>query len=539
MYKMALLAVENLSFSYPQCADRALEDISFSLNRGDFMLICGATGSGKSTLLRCLKREIRPQGTLHGKILYQGQTIESLSDAQSAQAIGFVGQRPEEQLVTDKVWQELSFGLENLGLDRQLIRRRTAETACYFGLESLFERETAALSGGQKQLINLASVMAMQPDILLLDEPTAQLDPIAAENFLSMVLKLNREQSLTVILIEHRLEEALPLCGSVLALEKGRSLIYGETREVAKRLRTHPHLSKALPAATRLSACLGEEKCPLTVREGRAMLEGRRALNWPGSAENEAPSKAKPALAFSDVYFRYKREAQDVLNGLSFRAEAGKITCILGGNGSGKSTALGCAAGLLKPYAGRIEVFGRPLKSYKGQALYQGVLAMLPQDVQTLFLCSTVREELEGIDYSAFPLDFTPHMEKHPYDLSGGEQQALGLCKALALRPKLLLLDEPTKGLDAGARDSVAFVLRQLKAQGLSIVAVTHDVEFAASCADRCALFFRGEIISMQTPHAFFAENAYYSTAIGRMTRGVCDGVITVEEAARRLGGCV
>lgn len=536
---MALLAVENLSFSYPQCADRALEDISFSLNRGDFMLICGATGSGKSTLLRCLKREIRPQGTLHGKILYQGQKIESLSDAQSAQAIGFVGQRPEEQLVTDKVWQELSFGLENLGLDRQLIRRRTAETACYFGLESLFERETAALSGGQKQLINLASVMAMQPDILLLDEPTAQLDPIAAENFLSMVLKLNREQSLTVILIEHRLEEALPLCGSVLALEKGRSLIYGETREVAKRLRTHPHLSKALPAATRLSACLGEEKCPLTVREGRAMLEGRRALNWPGSAENEAPSKAKPALAFSDVYFRYKREAQDVLNGLSFRAEAGEITCILGGNGSGKSTALGCAAGLLKPYAGRIEVFGRPLKSYKGQALYQGVLAMLPQDVQTLFLCSTVREELEGIDYSAFPLDFTPHMEKHPYDLSGGEQQALGLCKALALRPKLLLLDEPTKGLDAGARDSVAFVLRQLKAQGLSIVAVTHDVEFAASCADRCALFFRGEIISMQTPHAFFAENAYYSTAIGRMTRGVCDGVITVEEAARRLGGCV
>lgn len=534
---MALLAVENLSFAYPQCERRALQEVSFSLNQGDFMLICGATGSGKSTLLRCLKREIRPEGTLQGQILYKGQPLDSLSDAQSARAIGFVGQRPEEQLVTDRVWQELAFGLENLGLDRQLIRRRTAEVACYFGLEALFERETAALSGGQKQLVNLASVMAMQPDVLLLDEPTAQLDPIAAENFLSMVCKLNRELSLTVILIEHRLEEALPLCRSVLALEKGRVLVCGETREAARRLRVHPHLSKALPAATRLSACLGAEECPLTVREGRTMLEGRRAAEEIRAAEHGGLYGEKPALAFSDVYFRYHRDSQDVLRGLSFRAEAGEVTCILGGNGSGKSTALGCAAGLLKPYAGRIEVFGRPLKRYKGQSLYQGVLAMLPQDVQTLFLKSTVREELEGIDYSAFPLDFAPHLEKHPYDLSGGEQQALGLCRALALKPRLLLLDEPTKGLDAYARDGVAELLRQLKGQGLSIVAVTHDVEFAAACADRCALFFRGEIISMQTPHAFFAENAYYATAIGRMTRGVCDGAITVKEAARRLGG--
>ncbi len=533
---MALLTVENLSFTYPQNAQATLENISFSLEKGDFLLMCGATGSGKSTLLRCLKRELRPQGTLKGRLLYQGEALDELDEAKSAQLIGFVGQRPEQQLVTDKVWHELAFGLENLGCDQQFIRRRVAETAAYFGLEALFDRNTATLSGGQKQLVNLAAVMAMQPEILLLDEPTAQLDPIAAEAFLTTVQKLNRELSLTVILIEHRLEEALPLSGRVLALEGGSVLAFDETRQAARQLRAHPLLRQALPAATRLSACLETPTCPLTVREGRALWAEQRIR--PFDLPEEVPTPVQEAaLRFSDVYFRYQKASDDVLRGLSFRAEAGEVTCLLGGNGSGKSTALGCAAALLRPYAGRIEVFGKPLKAYRGQALYQGVLAMLPQDVQTLFLASTVREELQGIDTSAFPLDFTPHLDKHPYDLSGGEQQALGLCKALACRPRLLLLDEPTKGLDAQARDRIAALLRALKVQGLSIVCVTHDVDFAAACADRCALFFRGEIVSMQPPRAFFAENAYYAPAVGRMLRGLCDGVMTVEEVASRMGG--
>ena len=527
---MALLEIENLSFSYPESEKRVLDHVSLSLERGDFLLVCGATGSGKSTLLRCLKRELTPLGTLSGRIRYAGKPLAELSDCESARLIGFVGQKPEQQLVTDKVWHELAFGLENLGTPSPLIRRRVAETAAYFNLEDCFERDVSSLSGGQKQLVNLAAVMAMRPEVLLLDEPTAQLDPIAAENFLSTLEKLNRELSLTIVLIEHRLEEALPLSNRLLALENGKALVFDETRRAARALREHPVLSRALPGAARLSALWHEDDCPLTVREGRALIE-RRGGSFRALADEERNEKSA-ALAFKDVYFRYDRSGEDVLRGTAFRAAEGEITCLLGGNGSGKSTLLNCASGLLRPYAGRIEVFGKPIRAYKGQALYQGVLALLPQDVQTMFLAATVREELKGVDYSAFPVDFEPFLDKHPYDLSGGEQQALGLIKALAAKPRLLLLDEPTKGLDARARGGVADMLKALRAQGLSIVCVTHDVEFAAACADRCALFFRGDVVSMDRPRAFFGGNAYYVPAAGRMARGLCEGALTVEELA-------
>ena len=527
---MALLEIENLSFSYPESEKRVLDNVSFSLERGDFLLVCGATGSGKSTLLRCLKRELTPLGALSGRVLYGGKPLDELPDRESARLIGFVGQRPEQQLVTDKVWHELAFGLENLGAPSSLIRRRVAETAAYFDLEDYFEREVSSLSGGQKQLVNLAAVMAMRPEVLLLDEPTAQLDPIAAESFLSTLEKLNRELSLTIVLIEHRLEEALPLSNRLLALENGKALVFDETRRAARALREHPVLSRALPGATRLSALLHEDDCPLTVREGRALLERRGGAFR--TLVDEPHDEERAALAFRDVYFRYERSGADVLRGTAFRAAEGEITCLLGGNGSGKSTLLNCAAGLLRPYAGRVEVFGRPIRAYKGQALYQGVLALLPQDVQTMFLAATVREELKGVDYSAFPVDFEPLLDKHPYDLSGGEQQALGLIKALAAKPRLLLLDEPTKGLDARARDGVADILKALRARGLSIVCVTHDVEFAAACADQCALFFRGDVVSMDRPRAFFGGNAYYVPAAGRMARGLCEGALTVEELA-------
>ena len=528
---MALLEIENLSFAYPQGKGRVLDDVSFSLERGDFLLVCGATGSGKSTLLRCLKRELTPLGNLSGRIRYAGKPLAELPERENARLIGFVGQKPEQQLVTDKVWHELAFGLENLGAPSSLIRRRVAETAAYFDLEDCFERDVSSLSGGQKQLVNLAAVMAMRPEILLLDEPTAQLDPIAAENFLSTLEKLNRELSLTIVLIEHRLEETLPLSNRVLALENGKTLVFDETRRAARALREHPVLSRALPGALRLSALLHEDACPLTVREGRALLE-RRGGAFRTLSDEMHDERRAAALSFRDVYFRYGRSGEDVLRGASFRAAQGEITCLLGGNGAGKSTLLGCAAGLLRPYAGRIEVFGKSIRSYKGQALYQGVMAMLPQDVETMFLASTVREELKDVDYSAFPVDFTPLLDKHPYDLSGGEQQALGLVKALAAKPRLLLLDEPTKGLDARARDAVAEILRALRAQGLSIVCVTHDVEFAAACADRCALFFRGDAVSADRPRAFFGGNAYYVPAAGRMARGLCEGALTVEELA-------
>jgi len=274
-------------------------------------------------------------------------------------------------------------------------------------------------------------------------------------------------------------------------------------------------------------------ECPLTVREGRRWLE-ENFDNAVRSLERADYTHASAcALEISDLWFRYERGTPDVLRGAELKVYEGEIYCLLGGNGSGKSTLLSAAAGLLKPYAGGVKVFGKKLKDYKNQSLYKECLTFLPQDVQTAFLCSTVREELReaGAEPDGLPYDLTPLLDKHPYDISGGQQQLVALAKVLATKPRLLLLDEPTKGLDAYARAGIQNVLKKLKAQGMTILAVTHDVDFAANVADRCALFFRGEVVSEDVPSVFFADNSYYTTAVNRMTRDFYDGAVTLEDA--------
>ncbi len=438
--------------------------------------------------------------------------------------------------MTDKVWHELAFGLENLNIPSGEIRRRVSEMACYFGIEEWFDKSVNELSGGQKQLLNLAGVMVMQPDVLLLDEPTAQLDPIAAQEFISTVSRLNRELSLTVIIVEHRLEDVLACANKLLVLENGGISDYADVRTVAQNLRSKPELLKGMPAAVRLYSRFDKTcVCPITVREGRDFIE-RGFKNSVRCVQGKPyVHSAAPALEFSDVFFRYSRGEPDVLRGLSFTVYEGEIFCILGGNGSGKSTALEAVAGLNKIYSGAIRVFGKKLGDYKNQSLYRSCLSMLPQDVQTVFLKNTVREELEdaSVQAQALPYDLTPLYDKHPYDLSGGQQQLVALAKALAAEPRLLLLDEPTKGLDAHAKRGIVNILKGLKASGVTVVIVTHDAEFAAECADRCAMFFRGEIVSCDTPDRFFPSNSFYTTAANRMTRGYYDGVVTVEDAVR------
>jgi len=531
---MEILAVKELSFTYPLCTQKALDKVSFSVEKGDFTVVCGATGSGKSTLLRMLKQELTPLGDKTGEIIYNGKPLDKLDEMTSACKIGFVMQRPEQQLVTDKVWHELAFGLENMGLPQQMIRRRVSEMSSYFGIEAWFDKNVSDLSGGQKQILNLAAVMVMQPDILILDEPTAQLDPIAASDFIGTLQKLNRELSLTIILVEHRLEDVIPVCDKLLVMEKGSVLDYGASRNIAENMRSHPAILQAMPAAVRLYSKLNVlSPCPLTVREGRRFIEEHFENTAKSKEQGDYAHNQTPALEFSDVWFRYARELPDVLSGLDLTVYNSELFCILGGNGSGKTTALGAAAGLNKFYAGNIKVFGKKLKDYKNQSLYRSCLSLLPQDVQTVFLRNTVREELAEVGGSnvELPYDLTPLMDKHPYDLSGGEQQLVALAKVLAAKPKLLLLDEPTKGLDAYAKNGIIHVLKKLQATGVTIVAVTHDVEFAAQCADRCALFFRGEITSIDTPVKFFAENTFYTTAANRMTRGIFGGVVTVDDA--------
>ncbi|MBO5298911.1 MAG: ABC transporter ATP-binding protein, partial [Clostridia bacterium] len=246
---MEILKIEDLSFSYPLCEKKALKNISFTVERGDFVTVCGATGSGKSTLMRMLKKELIPLGELTGKVYYKGKDLDTLSEKETTCSIGFVAQRPEEQIVTDKVWHELAFGLENMGLPKDVIRRRVSEMTCYFGIEDWFEKSVNELSGGQKQLLNLASVMVMQPDILILDEPTAQLDPIAASDFIATLSKLNRDLSLTVVITEHRLEDVIPVGNKLLAMENGEIVKYGETRSAISALYGNKTLIEGMPAA--------------------------------------------------------------------------------------------------------------------------------------------------------------------------------------------------------------------------------------------------------------------------------------------------
>ena len=532
---MAFIDLSHVSFTYPQCERPVLEDISFSVERGELIAVCGATGSGKSTLLRLLKRELTPQGNITGSIRIADEMQQNLDEKTAAYKIGYVMQRPEQQLVTDKVWHELAFGLENMHLPQRVIARRVAEIAAYFDMESWFDQDVAALSGGQKQLLNLASVMVMQPDVLILDEPTAQLDPIAAGDFIATIHKINRELGLTVLIAEHRLEEIIPICDRMLVLENGRIFACDVSARVIEKMKDSPLLC-AMPAAARVYHALnGQGKCPLDVREGRNYITDHYQRRIRALESAPCAPVTKEALAISEVYYRYEKSAPDVLSGLNLTVRENEIFCLLGGNGSGKTTALNVAAGILKAYSGSVRVFGKRLREYRNQSLYHECLTMLPQDVQTVFLCNTVREELkeaqEGL--ALLPFDLTHLFDQHPYDLSGGEQQLVALAKVLSTKPRLLLLDEPTKGIDAAAKQKLLTVLRKLKEKGMTIAIVTHDVEFTALCADRCALFFRGNIISEGTPRAFFAENSFYTTAVSRMTRGYYDNAVTVEDAVQ------
>lgn len=543
---MEILSVENLGFSYPECNKKALEGVSFGVEKGDFVTVCGRTGSGKTTLLKLLKRQLAPKGDISGVVKYKGTPLFELDELDSVSKIGFVMQNPEHQIVTDKVWHELAFGLENLGLPNEIIQGRVAETASFFGIEEWFEKEVSTLSGGQKQLLNLASVMAMQPEILILDEPTSRLDPIAASEFLSTLSKLNRELMLTAIIVEHRLEEVIPLSNRLLVLDEGKMLAFGGTGYTLEKISKIPSLTDGMPAAFRLFSRFGgfgATPFPLTVREGREFIENNFENKIKNLPEGEYKQNISVALEFSKVFFRYIRQSPDVLYNLDFKVYEGEIFCILGGNGSGKTTLLSAAAGLFRPYSGDIKIFGKNIKEYKNQSLYKNCLSLLPQDVQTVFLKNTVKEELADAkaETEKLPFDLSNLLDKHPYDLSGGEQQLVALAKALAGKPRLLLLDEPTQGLDAHTKKGIGKIIRELSDSGVTVLIVSHDVEFAASLAHRCGLLFRGTITSVGTPREFFSRNSFYTTAISRMTRGIFENAVTVEdaEALCRLNGRV
>lgn len=557
---MALFEITDLTFSYPDAARPALQHIDLAIELGTFTAVCGTSGCGKTTLLRHLKTTLTPHGTRQGSVRFAGRELEEVDEREQTRAIGFVLQSPEAQIVTDTVWHELSFGLENLGESQQAMRIRVAEMASYLGIEAWFHRRVDELSGGQKQLLNLAAVLAMQPRVLVLDEPTAQLDPLAARTFLDTVRRVNMDLGVTVVMSEHRLEDVLPLADRVLVLDEGRTLIYDEPRAVGRALVEHEFF-RAMPSPLRIQAASGlAGASPLTVREGRAWLDAQVAapVGSAGVTGDEAQAAgamgerhavdtptSEVVLSCTDAWFRYERREPDVLRALSLNVHRGELFCLLGGNGAGKTTALSMLAGLLQPYRGSVSVFGKRLHP-RERATRSGAIGMLPQDPQCLFVEDTVRAD--ALDVLSDRTDLTPEererrlaqvaeqveiahvLDRHPYDLSGGEQQRAALAKVLLLEPKILLLDEPTKGLDALHKDRLADLLAHLRAQGMTVLVASHDIEFCAEHATRCALLFDGEVTAEADAHAFFGGNGFYTTAANRMARHLFPQAITVEE---------
>ena len=555
---MEILRVDGLKFSYPNQLKKALNNINFSIDEGDFVLICGESGCGKSTLLRHLKPELSPHGQVSGDIYYYSQKINDYSSKQLASEIGYVLQNPDSQIVTDKVWHELAFGLENMGLDTQSIRLRVAEMASFFGIQGWFRKNVNDLSGGQKQLLNLASIMAMQPKILILDEPTSQLDPIAAKDFIDTLVRINKELSTTIIMTEHNLEDIYSVCDKVIVMEDGK-VICNDTNykvvDILSRDKNHK-MVKSLPTPSKIYNQLngyleGASKSPLTVKDCRQWLNDSMdevTITKLDDSETEININEKDreiAIELKDVYFQYNKISEPTIRDLSFKVYKGEIYSILGGNGTGKSTTLSLVARQRKPQRGKIFINNIEMKKYNNKSLYENNLALLPQNPQSLFVFETVREDLEEVlilqnkdrEYIdkevkrvSKLLDIEHLLEHHPYDLSGGELQRAGMAKVMLLNPKIILLDEPTKGLDAYCKEEIGKMLMKLRDMGVTIVVVSHDIEFSARYSDRCAMFFDGSIVSEGTPKEFFLGNNFYTTVSNRIARNIFEDTLIYED---------
>lgn len=555
---MEILRVDGLKFSYPNQLKKALNNINFSIDEGDFVLICGESGCGKSTLLRHLKPELSPHGQVSGDIYYYSQKINDYSSKQIASEIGYVLQNPDSQIVTDKVWHELAFGLENMGLDTQSIRLRVAEMASFFGIQGWFRKNVNDLSGGQKQLLNLASIMAMQPKILILDEPTSQLDPIAAKDFIDTLVRINKELSTTIIMTEHNLEDIYSVCDKVIVMEDGKVICNDTNYKVVDILsgdKNHK-MFKSLPTPSKIYNQLNEylegaNKSPLTVKDCRQWLNDSMdevtitKLDYTETEINIDEKDREIAIELKDVYFQYNKISEPTIRDLSFKVYKGEIYSILGGNGTGKSTTLSLVARQRKPQRGKIFINNIEMKKYNNKSLYENNLALLPQNPQSLFVFETVREDLEEVlilqnkDRKYIDkevkrvsklLDIEHLLEHHPYDLSGGELQRAGMAKVMLLNPKIILLDEPTKGLDAYCKEEIGKMLMKLRDMGVTIVVVSHDIEFSARYSDRCAMFFDGSIVSEGTPKEFFLGNNFYTTVSNRIARNIFEDTLIYED---------
>lgn len=532
---MVNFKINNLSFTYPESKNQAIKNINLTINQGEFIVICGRSGSGKSTLLRMLKPELTPHGTKEGEIVFFGSDEFSLKD--SAEKIGFLMQNTEYQAVTHSVRTELAFGLENLGLDSKTIRLRIAEISSYFSLENIIDKKIAELSGGQKQMVCLASILAMHPDVMIFDEPTSQLDPMTAETLLNTIHKLCKENGITVIITEHRLENLIPIADRVVVMDSGEIISDTSPRAIESELITdNDFVLSAVPTSMRLHSELRlHSPVPLNVAEGRQMLSSlfSEKAKYTVPDNKKADIKAEVAIEVKDLWFAYDK-SRYVLNGLDLKIKKGSFFALLGANGAGKTTALSLISGTLTCKQGKIKLFDKPINKYKADELYGKTIGVLPQKCESLFGGYTVREDLENsltksvpnkkarkerIDEAISFCEITDFLDRHPYDISGGELQRAALCMVLLKNPQILLLDEPTKGMDNLFKKQFARKIKELNNKGITVVMVSHDTEFCAEYCDECALIFDGICALKDETTKFFSQNFFYTTSANKIAR--------------------
>lgn len=599
-----IIQIRDLTFAYAAGDEPVLSDINIDIGSGEFVIIMGSSGSGKTTLLKMLKRNMIPAGRYSGRVYIYGKEADKLTDRENAAGIGYVSQDPDNQIVTDKVWHELAFGLENLGMDNVTIRKKVAEMSEYFGITGWYDREVSKLSGGQKQILNLASVMVMQPGILLLDEPTANLDPLAAIRFLDVVKRINQELGVTVVMVEHNLEHIYADADRIIAIDKGRVAANSSPKKAAADIITAgSFLIEGLPVASRLYAGYNKkngnsvvsynnvnidsnnkdnhilsDEIPLTVKEGRRWYVNYKKVygkditkdkdkinNFAVKSiindkvikkdvleeDNITGNKNKKRIGFikknnlenkssrkntdnientvcqlKNVSYSYNKKLPYIIDGVDVSFKEGRITAILGGNGAGKSTLLKLIAGIIEPVRGKIISNKR--------------IIMLPQDPKAVFTEVSVEEELaevlmdkgNGI-YNNMPMEDKREIveqiieefglndirKNNPYDISGGQQEKLAIAKVLLLKPEVLLLDEPTNGLDPYFKKTLGKLLKKINAGGVTIIIVSHDLEFVDSFCDDVIMLFDRKVAAQDITHKFLRDNMFYTTNYYRIMK--------------------
>jgi len=579
---MALIEYKDLCFRYALSNHQALKNINLTIAQGEIVLVTGASGCGKTTLLSMINKTIMPYGETQGSVTYQGQDIKNVSAKALASQIGYVGQSPQDQIVTDKVWHEIAFGLENLGYNNVEIRKKTAEAAAYFGMADWYRMDTSKLSGGQKQLLNLASVMAMNPSVIVLDEPTSQLDPIAAQKFIDMINRLNKELGITIIISEHRTEQLFSMSDKIVTLKNGSITYQGEPEKVALSIIQASEDIRTLPTAAKIyhyvmtsfkelksenfeSTYIDSKTiCPLTVRDARKWLqkimqkdtlqkntekqENKKVSQvtlYPtrGFSQNFLFDKNDFIIRVKNVCFCYGKHEAPVLHDVSLDVKKGEFLAVTGGNGAGKTTLLKLIAGVRKPASGKINIHGRCiLVSQNPKAMFTEIsveeeLAEVLCDTGNQWAKQMNREEkLKVLEQLLNKTDLCAVRKQHPYDISGGQQQKLAIAKGLLWKPDILLLDEPTKGLDPAFKEELGnYIQHLIQTDKLTVIMVSHDLDFCAEYADECAFMFDHSIISKTDVVTFFEQNNYYTTSAAKIASGYIKRAVTYKQVGEKL----